>query len=154
MKKKLSINNKLHEYDASEDTPLLWVLRDHLGLTGTKYACGIAACGSCTVMVDGQAVRSCVVPASAFNEKQQITTIESDSSRTQNALKKAWTELSVAQCGYCQPGMVMAATALLENNAAPSDQDIDEQLTNICRCGTYQLVRAAVKRAAKELNNG
>ena len=154
MKRKLSINNTLHEYEAADDTPLLWVLRDHLGLTGTKYACGIAACGSCTVMIDGQAVRSCVVPANAFDEKQQITTIESDSSRTQNALMKAWTELSVSQCGFCQPGMIMAATALLENNATPSEQDIDEQLTNICRCGTYQLVRAAVKQAAKELNNG
>ena len=154
MKRKLTVNNQLHEYEATEDMPLLWVLREHLGLTGTKYACGIAACGSCTVLIDGQAVKSCVVPASAFNESQKITTIESNSLKTQQALKDAWTALSVSQCGYCQPGMIMSATALLENNASPSDQDIDEQLTNICRCGTYQLVRTAIKRAAKELNNG
>ena len=154
MKRKLSVNKQLYEYEATDDTPLLWVLRDHLGLTGTKYACGIAACGSCTVVIDGQAVRSCAVPTGSLNETQNITTIESTSSKIQQALKNAWTELSVSQCGYCQPGMVMAATALLENNSTPSEQEIDAHMTNICRCGTYQLVRAALKRAIEELRHG
>lgn len=154
MKKSLNINGSTQAFDVAEDTPLLWVLRDTLGLTGTKYSCGMMACGACTVLVDGQPMRTCGIPVSAFNEKQQITTIEGLGGATKNAVQKAWTELSVAQCGYCQSGMIMAATALLANNPAPSDDDIDRHMTNICRCGTYQAVRTAIKQAAKEVANG
>ena len=154
MKQTLKVNGSVREFEASGDTPLLWVLRDHLGLTGTKYSCGVMACGACTVLVDGNATRSCGMPISAFNENQEITTIENTSLRTQKAVQKAWTEQSVAQCGYCQPGMVMAVTALLENNPNPTAADIDAQISNICRCGTYQLVRSAITQAAEELQNG
>lgn len=154
MKKKLKINGKVQEFDASGDTPLLWVLRDHLGLTGTKFGCGIMACGACTVMVDGRATRTCAMPVSSFNEQQDITTIEGLPGATHHAVQKAWAENSVAQCGYCQSGMIMTATAMLQENPAPSDADIDKHMTNICRCGTYQLVRVAIQQAAKELQNG
>ena len=152
--KKLNINGALQEFEASDDTPLLWVLRDHLGLNGTKFGCGVMACGACNVMVDGQATRTCATPVSAFNEEQKITTIEGLPGATSHAIQKAWADNSVAQCGYCQSGMIMAATAMLEANANPSDEEIDRQMSNLCRCGTYQLVRVAIKQAAKELQNG
>lgn len=154
MKIRLNVNGSVSESEASGDTPLLWVLRDHLGLTGTKYACGVMSCGACTVLVDGRATRTCAMPVSAFNEQQQITTIEGLPDTTRAAVQRAWAEHSVAQCGYCQSGMIMAATALLAKNPAPTDADIDREMTNICRCGTYQFVRAAIKQAAGELHHG
>lgn len=152
--KRLNVNGVLREFEASDDTPLLWVLRDHLALTGTKYGCGVMACGACTVMVDGQATRTCAMPVGGFTEEQKITTIEGLPGTASHAVQKAWAENSVAQCGYCQSGMIMAATAMLENNSNPSDEEIDRQMSNLCRCGTYQLVRVAIKQAAKELQNG
>ena len=154
MKARLTVNDKKIELEADEQTPLLWILREQLGFTGTKYGCGVAACGACTVLVDGQALRSCSAPLSAFNDTQRITTIEANSLKSQNVLKKVWADLSVSQCGYCQSGMIMSATALLEENPTPTDEDIDNALANICRCGTYQLIRTAIKRASEELNNG
>ena len=151
--KRLNVNGELREFEASDDTPLLWVLRDHLELAGTKYGCGVMACGACTVMVDGQAMRTCAIPVSSFNEDQKITTIEGLPGTTTHAIQKAWAEHSVAQCGYCQSGMIMAATAMLEANNDPSDEEIDQKMSNLCRCGTYQLVRVAIKQAAKELQN-
>jgi isoquinoline 1-oxidoreductase alpha subunit len=130
------------------EMPLLWVLRDELGLTGTKYACGIAVCGACTVLVDGQPVRSCVMPVSAV-EGKAITTIEGLSKDGNHPVQKAWVQLQVPQCGYCQSGMIMAAAALLAENKKPTDADIEEAMTNLCRCGTYQRVRQAIHLAAK-----
>lgn len=153
MSKRLNVNGNLYEFDASDDTPLLWVLREHLNLTGTKYGCGIMACGACTVLIDGIATRTCAMPVSAFNEQQLITTIEGLPGAASHAVQKAWSEHSVAQCGYCQSGMIMAATALLEQNPNPSDEEIDASMSNICRCGTYQLVRVAIKEAAREMQN-
>jgi isoquinoline 1-oxidoreductase alpha subunit len=148
----LNINGQSRNSNAGASTPLLWVLRDELNLTGTKFGCGIAACGACTVHVDGQAVRSCVVPASAL-VGQKITTIESLGSAEQlHPLQAAWIAEQVPQCGYCQSGMLMAAAALLAGNPNPSDADIDTAMTNLCRCGTYQRVRAAIHRAATALN--
>ena len=150
----LSINGRvtpLPEDKADPAMPLLWVLRDALGLTGTKYGCGIAACGACTVRVDGQALRSCVTPLSAVLGKA-VQTIEGLGSEAEpHALQRAWTEHQVPQCGYCQSGMLMAAAALLERNPRPSDADIDAAITNLCRCGTYQRVRAAIHSAAATL---
>jgi isoquinoline 1-oxidoreductase alpha subunit len=147
----LHINGKTERVDAEPDTPLLWVLRDSLGLTGTKYGCGVAACGACTVYVDGQPVRSCVTPASAV-ASQKITTIEGLQSKAGQAVQAAWEKLDVVQCGYCQSGQVMAATALLTAKRKPTDGDIDAALAgNICRCATYQRIRAAVHEAAKHL---
>ena len=144
----LTINGKKVQTDAEPDMPLLWVLRDQLQLTGTKFGCGVALCGACTVQVDGQAVRSCVTPASALVGKS-IRTIESlGTSDHAHALQQAWIAEQVPQCGYCQSGMLMAAAALLERTPHPSDADIDAAMTNICRCGTYQRVRAAIHRAA------
>ena len=144
----LMINGKAVEADAEPDMPLLWVLRDQLHLTGTKFGCGVAACGACTVHVDGHARRSCVTPVSALAGKS-IRTIESLGSAEQpHALQRAWIAEQVPQCGYCQSGMLMAAAALLERNPHPSDADIDAAMTTICRCGTYQRVRAAIHRAA------
>jgi isoquinoline 1-oxidoreductase alpha subunit len=144
----LTINGKAVQTDADSDMPLLWVLRDQLNLTGTKFGCGVALCGACTVHVDGQAVRSCVTPASALVGKN-IRTIESLGSTGQaHVLQQAWIAEQVPQCGYCQSGMLMAAAALLARNPHPSDADIDAAMTNICRCGTYQRVRAAIHRAA------
>ena len=144
----LTINGKAVQADAEPDMPLLWVLRDQLALTGTKFGCGVAACGACTVHVDGQAVRSCVTPASALIGKD-IRTIESLGSAEQpHALQLAWIAEQVPQCGYCQSGMLMAAAALLAANPNPTDADIDAAMNNICRCGTYQRVRAAIHRAA------
>ena len=154
MARKLKINGELKEFDVSDDTSLLWVLRDTLGLTGTKFGCGVMACGACTVHVDGKAMRTCAMPVSSFNEKQNITTIEGLGADKVHALQKAWAELSVSQCGYCQPGVIMAAAAMLHDNPNPTDEDIERNVTNICRCGTYQLIRAAIKQAAQEVRNG
>jgi isoquinoline 1-oxidoreductase subunit alpha len=146
---KLRVNGTDHEVAAPEDMPLLWVLRDLLGLTGTKFGCGIAQCGACTVHVDGAALRSCITPASAAQGKS-ITTIEGLSSDGSHPVQRAWAELDVVQCGYCQSGQIMSATALLAAKPDPSDADIDAALSgNICRCGTYQRVRAAVHKAAE-----
>ena len=145
----LNVNGKAVEYTADPETPLLWVLREQLGLTGTKYGCGIAQCGSCTVHIDGAPVRACSVPVNAVGT-QKVVTIEAMAENGMlNKIQKAWVELDVPQCGYCQSGMVMAATALLAARPNPTDADIDEAMTNICRCGTYQQVRAAIHAAAK-----
>lgn len=145
----ISVNGTQHGIDVEPDTPLLWVLRDTLGLTGTKYGCGAALCGACTVHLDGKAVRSCRTPLSAVGERQ-VTTIEGVSANGLNAVQRAWIEEDVVQCGYCQPGQVMAATALLAANPQPSDADIDRAMRrNICRCGVYQRIRKAVHRAAE-----
>ena len=145
---RLTVNGQSHTVDADPDTPLLWVLRDHIGLTGTKYGCGIAQCGACTVHMDGMAVRSCSVPVSLADGKQ-ITTIEGLAQNdTLHKVQKAWIEHDVPQCGYCQSGMIMAVAALLKDKPKPTDADIDREITNICRCGTYQQVRAAIHSAA------
>lgn len=146
---KLNINGKVRNVDVESDTPLLWVIREQLGLTGTKYGCGIAQCGSCTVHIDGKAVRSCVYPVSAVTADQKITTIEGLSDKGDHPVQQAWAELDTPQCGYCQPGMIMASAALLAKNAMPSDDDIDNEITNICRCGTFRRVRAGIHRAAE-----
>ncbi|MBI5719019.1 MAG: (2Fe-2S)-binding protein [Burkholderiales bacterium] len=146
----LNVNGRVMQHNAEPDTPLLWVLREQLGLTGTKYGCGIAQCGSCTVHVDGAPVRSCVLPVSAVQARQKVTTIEGLSPNTSHVLQKAWAQLDVPQCGYCQSGMLMAAVALLKDKPRPTDADIDAAMTNICRCGTYNRVRAAIKLAAGE----
>ena len=144
----LNVNGQVREHNAEPDTPLLWVLREHLGLTGSKYGCGVAQCGSCTVHLDGAAVRSCVLPVSAVQPSQKITTIEGLSTKGDHPLQKAWVHLDVPQCGYCQSGMIMAAAALLKTTPRPTDADIDANITNVCRCGTYNRVRAAIKQAA------
>jgi len=144
----LSVNGKAYEVDVEPDTPLLWVLRDTIGLTGTKYGCGIAQCGACTVHVDGVAMRSCQVPVGALGDKR-VTTIEALAQHGKlHQVQKAWVDLDVPQCGYCQSGMLMAAAALLERTPKPTDADIDAAITNICRCGSYQRVRAAIHAAA------
>jgi isoquinoline 1-oxidoreductase alpha subunit len=148
---RLNVNGQVLQHDAEPDTPLLWVLREQLGLTGTKYGCGIAQCGACTVHLDGAPVRSCVLPVSAVQPAQKIVTIEGLHPAGQHALQKAWVQLDVPQCGYCQSGMIMAAAALLKSKPHPSDRDIDEAVTNICRCGTYSRVRAAIKAAAGDM---
>lgn len=145
---KLNVNGRVIEIDAPGDTPLLWALREQVGLTGTKYGCGIAQCGACTVHVDGEAVRACSMPISAFTEAQKIVTIEGLSPDLSHPVQKAWLQLEVPQCGYCQSGMIMAAAALLAKKPKPTDADIDEAMTNICRCGTYNRVRAGIKLAA------
>ena len=145
---RLNVNGKVHQHNAEPDTPLLWVLREQLGMTGTKYGCGIAQCGSCTVHLDGQPVRSCVLPVSAVQPTQKITTIEGLSAKGDHPLQKAWVNLDVPQCGYCQSGMLMAAAALLKKTLHPTDADIAREITNICRCGTFNRVRAAIKEAA------
>jgi isoquinoline 1-oxidoreductase subunit alpha len=145
---RLNVNGRMREFDAEPDTPLLWVLREQLGLTGTKYACGIAQCGACTVHIDGQAVRSCVRPVSSVAATQKVVTIEGLAPNASHPLQKAWVELDVPQCGFCQSGMLMAAAALLKRTPRPTDADIDDAMTNICRCGTYNRVRAAIHAAA------
>lgn len=146
---KLSVNGAVHEVSAPADMPLLWVLRDLIGLTGTKFGCGVAQCGACTVHLDGAPVRSCVTPASAA-EGKTITTIEGLSADGSHPVQRAWTEIDVVQCGYCQSGQIMSAVALLAAKPNPSDADIDAAMSgNICRCGTYQRVRAAVHKAAE-----
>lgn len=145
----LRINGKVHQVDVDPDTPMLWVLRDHLHLTGTKFGCGIAQCGSCTIHLDGIAVRSCITFVSEVGD-QEITTIEGLSENGDHRLQKAWLEHDVAQCGYCQPGQIMSAAALLNENAHPSDEEIEEAMSgNICRCGTYIRIREAIKSAAR-----
>ena len=147
----LTVNGATQNIDADADTPLLWVLRDHLSLTGTKYGCGMALCGACTVHVDGAAVRSCVLPLKAV-EGKRVTTIEGLSKDRSHPAQQAWIESDVPQCGYCQSGQIMSAAALLGSNPSPSDADIDAALAgNICRCGTYVRIRKAVHRAAELL---
>ena len=150
---KLNINGKVVEVDVEEDTPLLWVIREHVGLTGTKYGCGVAQCGACTVHLDGVATRSCALPLSAVTEENRIVTIEGLGAATPHPVQQAWAELDVAQCGYCQVGMIMAASSLLAQNPSPSDDDIRAEITNICRCGTYPRVLAGVKLAAERMTN-
>jgi aerobic-type carbon monoxide dehydrogenase small subunit (CoxS/CutS family) len=150
----LTVNGARHEVDADPDTPLLWVLRDHLGLTGTKYACGAGLCGACTVHLAGEPVRSCAIPVSAVGDRP-VTTIEGLASPAGRAVMAAWVQHDVVQCGYCQPGQVMVASALLATNPRPSDADIDAALAgNVCRCGTYGRIRTAVHAAAKALGQG
>jgi isoquinoline 1-oxidoreductase alpha subunit len=145
----LKINGAVHTVDVDPATPLLWVIRDHVGLTGTKFSCGIAQCGACTVHIDGVAVRSCVRPISSIGASEKIVTIEGLSADGSHPVQKAWQALDVPQCGYCQSGMVMAAAALLASKPAPTEADIDAAMTNLCRCGTYNRVKAAIKVAAK-----
>ena len=148
---RITVNDKMLDIDASPDTPLLWVLRDHLAMTGTKYGCGMALCGACTVHVDGAAVRSCVLPLAAL-EGKRITTIEGLSQDRSHAVQRAWIELDVPQCGYCQSGQIMSAAALLKNNPRPSDAEIDAAMSgNICRCGTYPRIVDAIQQAAKSI---
>ncbi len=143
----IKVNGTEHEVDVDGDTPLLWVLRDNLGLTGTKFGCGIAACGACTVHVDGIATRSCTFPVEAA-DGMKIRTIEGIADEDLHPLQKAWIAEDVPQCGYCQTGQIMTAAALLEESSKPTDEEIDAAMTNICRCGTYNRIRAAIKRAA------
>ena len=145
---RLTINGEAHDLEVDPNTPLLWVLREWIGMTGTKYGCGIAQCGACTVHIDGVATRSCSFPVSAAAGKQ-ITTIEGLAQNNNlHPVQKAWLELDVPQCGYCQSGMIMAVAALLKERPKPTDADIDKEITNICRCGTFQQVRAAIHAAA------
>ena len=145
----LKVNETTHTVDVDDDTPLLWVLRDVLGMTGAKFGCGMALCGACTVHIDGAATRSCVTPVSVVSGKS-VTTIEGvGTTRQGQAVQKAWVELDVVQCGYCQPGQLMSAAALLTNNPRPTDADIDSAMSgNVCRCGTYQRIRKAIHQAA------
>jgi len=149
MTSSITVNGKVHSVDVDDDTPLLWVLRDTLGLTGTKFGCGMAMCGACTVHLDGQPVRSCSIPVSAVTA--QVTTIEGIAGREARAIQTAWVERDVPQCGYCQSGQVMAALALLRTNPKPTNRDIDMAMTNICRCATYLRIRAAIHEAAAKL---
>jgi isoquinoline 1-oxidoreductase alpha subunit len=146
---KLNVNGQEHEVDAAADMPLLWVLRDLIGLTGTKFGCGMAQCGACTVLVDGVAMRSCITPAVALAGKK-VTTIEGIGKDADHPVQRAWIEADVVQCGYCQSGQIMAAVALLKQKPQPTDADIDAAMSgNLCRCGTYQRIRSAVHRAAE-----
>jgi isoquinoline 1-oxidoreductase alpha subunit len=148
----LNVNGQSRELDVDPGTPLLWIIREDLGLTGTKYGCGIAQCGACTVHVDGEPLRSCSAPISLLTGRK-ITTIEGLSSRAAKAVQKAWVELDVVQCGYCQSGQIMSATALLEKKSKPSDLDIDHAMAgNICRCATYHRIRAAIHAASAQLS--
>ena len=145
----LNVNGRAVEVDADPETPLLWVLRDTMGLTGTKYGCGMALCGACTVHLDGQPVRSCVTPVAAVGA-QRITTIEGLSTDRSHPVQRAWMEIDVPQCGYCQSGQIMSAAALLAKTPKPTDADIDSAMSgNLCRCGTYQRIRTAIHRAAE-----
>jgi isoquinoline 1-oxidoreductase alpha subunit len=148
---KLNVNGKVREVDVEADTPLLWVLREQVGLTGTKYGCGVAQCGSCSVHVNGELRRSCSVPVGSLKAGDRIVTIEGLAPQASHAVQRAWAEVDVPQCGYCQSGQIMAAAALIAAKPNPTDADIDSAMTNICRCGTYQRIRTAVHRAA-ELN--
>ena len=143
-----NINGKVHDVKVEDDTPLLWVIREQVGLTGTKYGCGVAQCGSCSVHVNGALVRSCSIPVGNLKAADRVVTIEGLSRNASHAVQKAWSELDVPQCGYCQSGQIMAAASLLAKNRKPTDADIDAAMTNVCRCGTYQRIRAAVHRAA------
>lgn len=148
---RLNINGKVRDVKVEGDTPLLWVIREQVGLTGTKYGCGVAQCGACSVHINGEVVRSCAMPVSAVKPTDRIVTIEGLSRDTSHPIQKAWIAHDVPQCGYCQSGQVMAAAALLAKNRKPSDADIDSAITNICRCGTYQRVRAAIHEAAAQM---
>src|SRR5437667_3864564 len=143
----ITVNGMLHQLDVEDDTPLLWVLREEIGLTGTKYGCGIAACGACTVHVNGEPVRSCTAPVGSV-AAANVTTIEGLSADSKHPVQQAWLAEDVPQCGYCQSGQIMAAAAFLKEHPQPSDADIDVGITNICRCGTYPRIRAAIHRAA------
>jgi isoquinoline 1-oxidoreductase subunit alpha len=145
---KLTINGKAHTVNVEGDTPLLWVLRENLGFTGTKYGCGIAQCGACSVHINGEVRRSCSIPVSTLTAADKITTIEGLAPQATHPVQKAWAALDVPQCGYCQSGQIMAAAALLAAKPKPTDAEIDEAMTNICRCGTYQRIRAAIHLAA------
>ncbi len=148
---KLQVNEQLHTVEVDPATPLLWVLRDHLQLTGTKYGCGVAMCGACTIHVNGKATRACILPVSAVGD-QKITTIEGLSEKGDHPVQQAWLEHDVAQCGYCQAGQIMSAAALLTSNSNPSDTDIENAMNgNICRCGTYLRIKAAIRTAAQNL---
>src|SRR5687768_8321722 len=147
---RLNVNGTSRDFEAEPDTPLLWVLREQLELTGTKYGCGIAQCGACTVHIDGEPVRTCVRPVSTVTAEQKIVTIEGLSKDGSHPVQKAWVALDVPQCGFCQSGMIMAAAALLKSKPRPTDADIDNAMTNVCRCGTYNRVRAAIKSAGGE----
>jgi len=147
---KLKVNGKSLDVDVDENTPLLWVLREQLGLTGAKYGCGIAQCGTCTIHVDGAPVRSCTYPVGALAGDEEITTIEGLSDDASHPVQQAWAELDIPQCGYCQPGMIMAVAGMLNDTPNPTDEDIDAQITNICRCGTLARVRKGIKLAAKK----
>ena len=146
---KLNINGKVREVQAEGDTPLLWVIREQAGLTGTKYGCGVAQCGACSVHVNGVLQRSCSIPVGTLKPTDKVVTIEGLSTNASHPVQKAWAALDVPQCGYCQSGQIMAAAALLAKTPAPSDADIDQAMTNVCRCGTYQRIRAAVHMAAE-----
>ena len=146
---KLNINGKSHNVQTEADTPLLWTLREQVGLTGTKYGCGVAQCGACSVHINGQLTRSCSMPVGAVKPGDKVVTIEGLSRNNSHPVQRAWAELDVPQCGYCQSGQIMAAVALLKATPQPTDRQIDDAMTNICRCGTYQRIRAGVHRAAE-----
>ena len=151
---KINVNGKVVDIDIDASTPLLWVLREQLGLTGTKYSCGVGICGSCTVHVNGKAVRSCTLPVGSLKPSQKITTIEGLSENGSHPVQQAWNDLDVPQCGYCQPGMIMSAAALLDEKSDPSDADINANINNICRCGTFNRVRDGIHLAAKIKKSG
>jgi isoquinoline 1-oxidoreductase alpha subunit len=148
---KLNINGKVRDLQVEADTPLLWAIREQAGLTGTKYGCGVAQCGACSVHINGELKRSCSIPVGSVKASDRITTIEGLSATSSHPVQTAWKALDVPQCGYCQSGQVMAAAALLKAKPNPTDKDIDEAMTNICRCGTYQRIRAAVHQAAGQM---
>jgi isoquinoline 1-oxidoreductase subunit alpha len=148
---KLSINGSIHDVEVEPDTPLLWVIREQIGLTGTKYGCGVAQCGACSVHINDELQRSCVIRVGDVKASDRIVTVEGLSPSSSHPVQKAWAEVDVPQCGYCQSGQVMAAAALLKKIPKPTDRDIDEAMTNICRCGTYQRIRAAVRLAAENV---
>jgi isoquinoline 1-oxidoreductase subunit alpha len=148
---KLNINGQVRDVNVEPDTPLLWVIREQVGLTGTKYGCGVAQCGACSVHINGKVQRSCSIPVSSVKAGDKIVTIEGLSAKASHPVQQAWAALDVPQCGYCQSGQIMAASALLASNPKPTDQDIDAAMTNICRCGTYQRIRAAVHMAADQM---
>jgi isoquinoline 1-oxidoreductase subunit alpha len=145
---KLNVNGKIHDVQVESDTPLLWVIREQVGLTGTKYGCGVAQCGACSVHINGNLVRSCAMPVGSVNPTDKIVTIEGLSPTSSHPVQKAWAAIDVPQCGYCQSGQIMAAAALLKRIPKPTDHDIDDAMANICRCGTYQRIRVAIHLAA------
>jgi len=151
---KLNINGKVRDVKVEDDTPLLWVIREHVGLTGTKYGCGVAQCGSCSVHINGEVQRSCSIPVGSVKASDKIVTIEGLSPNASHPVQKAWATVDVPQCGYCQSGQIMAAVSLLKKKPRPTDKDIDEAMTNICRCGTYQRIREAVHMAAGSTTTG
>ena len=151
---KLNINGKVRDVQAEPDTPLLWVIREQFGLTGTKYGCGVAQCGACSVHINGEVQRACSIPLSAVKASDKIVTIEGLSPNASHPVQKAWAELDVPQCGYCQSGQIMAAAAFLAKNPKPTDDDIDKGMTNLCRCGTYPRIKKAIHRAADLMASG